>query len=103
VEDGYNALKTYLMLAERQRMEPGHLTDQITRFWRGWLEANRGTMPRDQMIRSAERMISFSLANLQDPAFPTLGNNLGLVDQTRENLARRGARHAGARTCVRPR
>lgn len=88
VEDGYNALKTYLMLAERQRMEPGHLTDQITRFWRGWLEANRGTMPRDQMIRSAERMISFTLANLQDPSFPTTANNLGLVDQTRENLSR---------------
>lgn len=88
VEDGYNALKTYLMLADRQRMEPGHLTDQITRFWRSWLEANRGAMPRDQMIRSAERMISFSMANLQDPAFPTLANNFGLIDQSRENLAR---------------
>jgi len=88
VEDGYNALKTYLMLAERQRMEPGHLTDQITRFWRGWLETNRGTMPREQMIRSAERMISFTLANLQDSSFPTLANNLGLVDETRDNLSR---------------
>jgi type VI secretion system protein ImpL len=88
VEDGYNALKTYLMLADRQRSEPGHLTDQITRFWRGWLESNRGAMPRDQMIRSAERMISFSLANLQDPAFPSVPNNLALVDQTRENLSK---------------
>ncbi|MEH3087674.1 MAG: type VI secretion system membrane subunit TssM [Xylophilus ampelinus] len=41
VEDAYKALKTYLMLAERARMDPGHLTDQVTRFWRGWLEANR--------------------------------------------------------------
>ena len=88
VEDAYKALKTYLMLAERQRMDPGHLTDQITRFWRGWLEANRGTMPRDQLMRSAERMISFSMANLQDPAFPVLNNNFGLVDQTRDNLRR---------------
>ncbi len=88
VEDAYKALKTYLMLAEHQRMDAGHLTDQITRYWRGWLEANRGTMPREQLMRSAERMISFSMANLQDPAFPVLNNNFGLVDQTRENLRR---------------
>ena len=88
VEDGYNALKTYLMLADRSRREPGHLTDQITRFWRGWLEAHRGAMPREQMIRSAERMISFALENVQDPAFPVLQNNVTLVEQTRENLNR---------------
>jgi type VI secretion system protein ImpL len=88
VEDAYKALKTYLMLAERQRMDAGHLTDQITRFWRGWLEANRGTLPREQLMRSAERMISFSMANLSDPAFPVLDNNFGLVDQTRDNLRR---------------
>ncbi|MBA3596207.1 MAG: type VI secretion system membrane subunit TssM [Methylibium sp.] len=87
-EDAYNALKTYLMLGDRPRMEAGHLTDQITRFWRGWLEANRGAMPREQMIRSAERMIGFTIANLQDPAFPVLANNLSLIDQTRENLQR---------------
>jgi type VI secretion system protein ImpL len=88
VEDAYNALKTYLMLGERPRMEAGHLTDQLTRFWRGWLEANRGAMPRERMIRSAERMIGFTLANLRDPAFPVLDNNLTLVDQTRESLKR---------------
>ena len=88
VEDAYNALKTYLMLAERPRMEPGHLTDQITRFWRGWLDSNRGTMPREELIRSAERMIGYAMANLQDPAYPILDNNLGLVDQTRESLRR---------------
>jgi type VI secretion system protein ImpL len=88
VEDAYNALKSYLMLADKPRMEAGHLTDQMTRFWRGWLEANRGAMPRERMIRSAERMIGFTLANLQDPAFPVLANNLTLIDQTRENLKR---------------
>jgi type VI secretion system protein ImpL len=88
VEDAYNALKTYLMLGERARMEQGHLADQITRFWRGWLEANRGTMPREQLIRSGERMLSFTLAQLNDPAFPQLKNNLTLVDTTRENLRR---------------
>ncbi|MFT3721058.1 type VI secretion system membrane subunit TssM [Pseudorhodoferax sp.] len=84
--EAYNALKTYLMLGDRERLEPGHLTDQITRFWRGWLDDNRGTLPREQMIRSAEQLISFVTANLTDPAFPVLSNQLALVDQTRENL-----------------
>ena len=88
VEDAYNALKTYLMLGDRSHLEPGHLTDQLTRFWRGWLEANRGAMPRDQMIRSAERMIAFTMGNLQDPSYPLMNDNLSLVDQTRENLRR---------------
>ncbi len=88
VEDAYKALKTYLMLAERQRMDSAHLTDQVTRFWRGWLEANRGTMPRDQLMRSAERLLSFCMANLHDPQYPVLDDNFGLVDQTRDNLRR---------------
>lgn len=88
VEDAYNALKTYLMLADRQRLDPGHLADQVTRFWRGWLEANRGTMPREQMIRNAERMLSFLLTQVGDPGFPQLRTNLTLVDTTRENLRR---------------
>jgi len=88
VEDAYNALKTYLMLADRQRLDPGHLADQVTRFWRGWLEANRGTMPREQLIRSGERMLSFVLSQLHDPAFPQIKSNLTLVDTTRENLRR---------------
>ncbi len=86
VEDAYNALKTYLMLAERERVEPGHLSDQITRFWRGWIEINRGNMPREQAIRSAERMIAFYVSQVGDPTFPMIDNKLALVDQTRESL-----------------
>jgi type VI secretion system protein ImpL len=88
VEDAYNALKTYLMLAERQRMEPSHLKDQVARFWRGWLETQRGNLPAEQMKRKAEGMISFAMAQLQDPAFPTLDNNFTLVDNTRAQLKR---------------
>ncbi len=88
VEDAYNALKAYLMLADRGHLEAGHLTDQLTRFWRGWLESNRGAMPREQMIRSAERMVAFTMANLQDPAYPLIADNLSVVDTTRENLRR---------------
>lgn len=87
-EDSYNALKTYLMLGDRSRVESGHLSDQLTRFWRGWLESNRGTMPREQMIRSAERLMSFTLSQTADVSWPVLETKLSLVDQTRDNLRR---------------
>ncbi|MEH6435953.1 type VI secretion system membrane subunit TssM [Massilia sp. DD77] len=87
-EDAYNALKTYLMLADPARAEGAHLNDQLTRFWRNWLDANRGAMPREQMIRSAERIISFHLAQIQDVAWPRIEPKLALVDQTRDNLRR---------------
>jgi type VI secretion system protein ImpL len=88
VSDAYNGLKAYLMLADHAHLEAGHLSDQLTRFWRGWLEANRGGMPREEMIRAAEKLISFSLTQMNDPTFPAVANNLTLVDQTRENLRR---------------
>ena len=88
VEDAYNALKTYLMLSDKRHVEAAHLTDQLARFWRGWLETNRGNMPRDEMIRSAERMITFYLSRVSDDDWPMIEANLSLVDQTRENLRR---------------
>ena len=86
VEDAYNALKTYIMLGERERLEPGHLNDQLTRFWRGWLEANRGTLPREEMIRRAEQIIGFTLTQTAAADYPLIDEKLLLVDQTRETL-----------------
>jgi type VI secretion system protein ImpL len=88
VGDAYNALKTYLMLSDKSHAEPGHLNDQLTRYWRGWLEANRGAMPREQMIRSAERQLTFVLAHLDDQAWPQITPKLSLLDTARENLRR---------------
>ena len=88
VADAYAALKAYLMLGDKTRAEPSHLNDQLTRYWRGWLEANRGAMPREQMIRSAERLMTFYLAQVDDPAWIPVQLKLGLVDSARENLRR---------------
>ncbi|HEY0061999.1 MAG TPA: type VI secretion system membrane subunit TssM [Telluria sp.] len=85
-EDAYNALKTYLMLGERSRAEAGHLNDQLARFWRAWLDANRGAMRREQTIRYAESTISFYLTQVQSPEWPTLDIKLALVEQSREVL-----------------
>jgi type VI secretion system protein ImpL len=86
VEDAYNALKAYLMLGDKSRAEASHLNDQLTRFWRVWLETNRGSMPREQMIRSAERLIAFYLSEINDPSWPQIENRLALVDQSRNTL-----------------
>ncbi|AYH45172.1 type VI secretion system membrane subunit TssM [Azoarcus sp. DN11] len=85
-QDAYNALKTYLMLSNREHTEVGHLSDQLSRFWRNWLEANRGPMPREQMMRSAERILSFHLRQANDPAWPTIAPKLALIDETRGTL-----------------
>ncbi|GAB3465740.1 type VI secretion system membrane subunit TssM [Massilia terrae] len=86
VTDAYNALKTYLMLSDKSHAEPAHLNDQLTRYWRRWLEANRGAMPHDQMIRSAERLMTFYAAQAQDQAWPQIQPKLSLLDSARENL-----------------
>ena len=85
-EDAYNALKTYLMLSDKPRAEGGHLNDQLTRFWRGWLDANRGAMSREDMIRNAERILTFYIAQTADTSWPTIEAKLALVDTTRDNL-----------------
>lgn len=88
VSEAYNALKAYLMLGDRSRLEPGHMSDQLTRFWRGWLDANRGAMPREQLVARAERLMSFAIVQMANPAFPQQELNLTLLDQTRDNLRR---------------
>ena len=85
-DDAYNALKTYIMLASHEHLDGGHLNDQITRFWRSWVENNRGTMPREEAIRKAERVLSYFLTQVGTPDFPLIENRLTLVDQTRETL-----------------
>ena len=85
-EDAYNALKTYLMLGDRTRVESSHLNDQLTRFWRGWLEANRGTMPRETLVRAAERLMRFHVAQADAPGWPQIDPKIALVDDSRQAL-----------------
>lgn len=85
-EETYKALKTYLMLSHRDPIEIGHLSDQLTRFWRQWLEDNRGAMPRTELIRRAEQVLTFHLARHADTAWPLIETRPDLVDQTRTRL-----------------
>ncbi|MEO7065634.1 MAG: type VI secretion system membrane subunit TssM [Rhodanobacter sp.] len=86
VQDAYNALKAYLMLGNPARVEQVHLSDQLTRFWRGWLEANRGMMSREDMIRSAEHLMNFYISQSGSSDWPTIQNRAALIDDTRQAL-----------------
>ena len=85
-QDAYNALKAYLMMSNPRYMEASHLSDQVTRFWRSWLDANRGQMPRGEMIQKAEQVLSYSMTLANDQKFPVLNSDSQLVDQSRQVL-----------------
>ncbi|NNH00204.1 type VI secretion system membrane subunit TssM [Acinetobacter sp. ANC 5414] len=85
-QDAYNALKAYLMMSNAQYMEASHLRDQVTRFWRSWLDSNRGQVPRGEMIQKAEQILSYSMTLTNEQKFPLLESDTLLVDQTRQVL-----------------
>jgi type VI secretion system protein ImpL len=85
-QDAYNALKTYLMLGDRSRVEASHLGDQLTRFWRGWLESNRGAMPREEMLRAAGRLMTFYVQQASRADWPQIETRYSLVDDSRQAL-----------------
>lgn len=89
LEDGYNALKTYLMLKEQARMEGAHLSDQIPKYWRPWLAANRGKASQEELNRLAERVVAFYVSQVAEADLPLIENRADLVGQSRETL--RGA------------
>ena len=84
--DAYNALKTYLMLGNPKYVEGAHLSQQLTLFWRTWLEANRGQMSREEMVRAAEKLMTFYVAQAGKPSWPQVQNKVTLVSDTRQAL-----------------
>lgn len=89
VEDLYNALKTYLMLAEHQHVEEAHLLDQLPRFWRPWLDLNRDTMSKEESVRAAERIIAFYVQQVGREESLPIENQLTLVESARSTLKAR--------------
>ncbi|WP_332670530.1 type VI secretion system membrane subunit TssM [Aromatoleum sp.] len=83
LEHTYNALKTYLMLHEQARMEQAHLSDQLPRHWRPWLEQNRGGHDTDAVIALAERVAAFYVGQLGAPDLPLIDNEQQVVERAR--------------------
>lgn len=91
LDEGYNALKTYLMLEQKEKMDAAHLSDQIPKYWRIWLEANKGAAPQDEINRLAERVVAFYVSQIAEPDLPLIESRRDLVASSREAL--RGALH----------
>ena len=89
LEDSYNALKTYLMLKQKDRMEVSHLSDQLPKYWLPWLAANKGKGNQDEINRLAERIVAFYVSQIDEDDLPLIDNREDLVAQSREIL--RGA------------
>ncbi|OFZ71042.1 MAG: type VI secretion protein [Betaproteobacteria bacterium RBG_16_58_11] len=89
LEEYYNALKTYLMLKMRPRMEIAHLSDQLPRYWRPWLQANKGERGMADINKQAERIVAFYLSQLKETDLPLIENRDATVANSREIL--RGA------------
>ncbi|EEG07486.1 type VI secretion system membrane subunit TssM [Pseudogulbenkiania ferrooxidans] len=86
LDASYNALKTYLMLYQPQRMEPAHLADQLPRYWRPYLEAQRGQYSTEEIMTAAEKLLAFYISQLKAPDLPLISPNLRVVNQAREVL-----------------
>lgn len=86
LDQGYNALKTYLMLGDRSRMDEAHLSDQIPRYWRSWLEANKGSRSNEEMAAAAERLVAFYVSQINEPDLPLIQNDAKTVKEAREVL-----------------
>lgn len=86
LDQGYNALKTYLMLAERPRLEAAHLSDQLPRYWRPYLEAQRGQRSIDELNAEAEQLVAFYISQLQAPDLPLIQNQTSVVEDARKTL-----------------
>lgn len=86
LENGYNALKTYLMLHNQARMEAAHLSDQLPRHWHPYLEENRGSHDLDDINALAAPLIAFYLSQLQASDLPLIANQDALISSARGRL-----------------
>lgn len=89
MEEYYNALKTYLMLNMQARMEIAHLSDQMPRYWRPWLQANKDERSMADINKQAERIVAFYVSQLKESDLPLIENREATVSSSREIL--RGA------------
>ena len=94
-EEGYDALKTYLMLAdERKHLDADFLAEQMPRYWRAWLEAKRGATSMNEIDVEVQQLVSFYLSQLQiqAPDVPLIENKPPLVEEARHVLRNTGVK-----------
>ncbi len=80
-DDVYNALKTYLMLGDRKRLEPTHITDQVPTYWKPFLKDPSAEAIDPEVLGIARRLVAFFGAQTQDPSFPLIQTDRQLASE----------------------
>jgi type VI secretion system protein ImpL len=88
-EQGYEALKTYLMLAERARLDGAWLTGQLPRYWSAYLKAQRGAHSQEEVDAEAIQILEYYLSQLRAPDLPLIQNQAEMVTEARQRLSER--------------
>ena len=85
-EEGYEVLKTYLMLAdERSHLDVEYLNERVARYWRPWLAAQRGKTGMDVIEAESQQLVTFYVSQLyaQEPDVPLIENSPPVVADSR--------------------
>lgn len=85
-EQYYDALKTYLMLHQKEHLEAPYLADQLMKHWQVWLEQSRGKVAMDDVNPLAEHIIEFYVKSLPRATAPTIENQPKLIADARQYL-----------------
>jgi type VI secretion system protein ImpL len=84
-DEGYDALKTYLMLADRPHLDTVYLAASLPRFWLPWLNAQRGDTNMGGIEADALKAVYFYVEQFEarTPGLPQIRNNPLAVDEAR--------------------
>jgi type VI secretion system protein ImpL len=85
-EQYYDALKTYLMLANREHREAPYLNNQLLVHWRDWLEKNRAGDDMERITPMAEQAVQYYVRRLASGSVSAVRNQEKLVAGSRSHL-----------------
>ncbi|MFT3930590.1 MAG: type VI secretion system membrane subunit TssM [Spongiibacteraceae bacterium] len=85
-EQQYDALKTYLMMHQKERMEAPYFADQLMVHWRDWLEQSRGKTDSESIVPLAEHIVGYYVKNFSRPTTPIIDIDAKLVTDARAYL-----------------
>lgn len=84
-KEGYITLKTYLMLADRPRMDAPFLNEQMPHHWHPWLATQRGSSNMEEIEANANSLLKYYLSQVKVQAndLPLIETNLNTVETAR--------------------
>lgn len=82
-EQQYDALKTYLMMSQKERMEAPYFSDQLMAHWQNWLQRSRGKTDMESVLPLAEHIVTYYVKSFPQSTTPTIDIDTKLVADAR--------------------